>query len=618
VTTTTPAESAPARSGAVVRLRRGLTVVLGPLWVRTFRDPVRDGHLRLDSLSRSEKQLARFGLVMLGFLLGSVLFSEAWRAGTLYQLTGENELRFLPIAALPVTLLGFFLSWALICWGALDASPAIRLLVAVLFLASGSALAVSGIALGLGPWILEHGGTLMRAGFFATAGVLVLSALLHPWVRSRPRAARAVTTVLRAVVLVSLLLQFGVMLWVHVQAERSGFPTPMPAVLDGSIGQINSFLLPLVYVAAIAVIDFALDVSTSLTEPVRVLSRRWVFAVLLAVLALKIVVQVVLEWDRWTTALTYQPVAFVRTAVSIAFLVVLVAVTTRFAASDDYALAKERSMYGSSFVLAAPYLLSVFGVGVSLFLVGQFNTEIGIDVNDAIPYGWLGTEGLAIVAAAAVALGMWLMRRSRGGYGDELGSAMIVVGGWCLLQLTLAAFDLELGFSYPTVDAVVTAGVLVLMLVRGRSLSTGALVALTTLLVFSWLVVSRGDYLSFVGGLVGLPGILVVVFGVVLTLATGSSFASRGSRRLPSEARPLLFVGYLLLSVVILFWIQVTHEPGQDQDSLAAFYFIGIPMAAWLVGRRIATRPETEVDPAVKVRPPPSSDARPAPLPRRP
>jgi hypothetical protein len=587
---TTPDQPVPAMGGATARWRRYLTVLLGPLWVRTFRDPARDGHLRLDSLSTSERQLARLGLVALAILLGSVLFADVWRGGTLFQLTGENELRFVPIAALPVTLIGFLLGWLLLCWGALDASPSVRVAVAVLFLATGSGLAVSGIVLGVGSWILEHGSDVMRAGYFGTAAILVLSAALHPMLRARPRAARVMTGLLRALLLVALLAQFGVMLWVHIESERLGFPTPMPAILDSTIVQINSFLLPLVYVAAIAVIDFALDVSTSLTEPVRVLAHRWVLLTLLTVLALKVVAQVVLEWDSWTAELTYQPAGFVRTVLSMAVLAGLVAAATRFPSSDDYALAKERAMYGSSFVLAAPYLLSVFLVGVSLFLIGQFGAQVGTDLNDAIPYGWLGTEGLAIVAAVTVAFGTWLMRRSAGGFGDELGSALVVVGGWCLLQLVLAALDLELGFSYPTVDLVVTIGVLALLLARWRSLSTDALVALITLLVFSWLVVSRGDYISFLGSLVGLPGIVVVVFGVVLTLASGSTFASNSSKRLPTEARPLLFVGYLLLSAVILFWVTVTHEPGQDRDSLSGFYFIGIPMAAWLAARRIVPR----------------------------
>ena len=116
------------------RLRRAVTVMFGPLWVRTFRDPVREGHLRLDSLSRTERQLARFGLVLLAILLASVLFSETWRGGTLVQLTGDNELRFLPVAVLPLTVLGLVLGWALLCWGALDASPLVRVLVLAILL----------------------------------------------------------------------------------------------------------------------------------------------------------------------------------------------------------------------------------------------------------------------------------------------------------------------------------------------------------------------------------------------------------------------------------------------------------------------------------------------------
>jgi hypothetical protein len=45
--------------------------------------------------------------------------------------------------------------------------------------------------------------------------------------------------------------------------------------------------------------------------------------------------------------------------------------------------------------------------------------------------------------------------------------------------------------------------------------------------------------------------------------------------------------------VVILHWLETTHEEGQDEFSLAGFYAIGIPMAFWLAGRRILVRRET-------------------------
>jgi hypothetical protein len=573
------------------RIRRLLVVLLGPLWVRTFRDPVRDGHLRLDGLSRTEKQLARFGLVLLALLLVSVLFSGLWRSGTLLQLQGtRNELSFLPEAVLPVTLLGFLLGWSMLCWGALDASPLVRVVVAVVYLATASTFTVGSDGFGLGAWVLEHGSTVILAGALAVPGALVLSALLHPVLRNRPRAQRVATAVLRLAVVVALVLQYGTLQWAHVLTERHGLPVVVPGLVDGSIDQINAYLVPLVFVAAVTVIDFALDVSTSLTEPAHVLSRRWLLVVLVAVLALKIVVQVVLKWDEWTATVTYQPVAFARTIVSIALLVALVAAVTRFPASDDYQLAKERAMYGSSFILSLPSLLSVFGVGVGLFMVGQLHTDAGVNVNGDIPYTWLGGHGMAIVGGLAVLAGLWLMRRSAGGFGDELGSASVVVGAWSLGVFGLVWVGFRPGFDYPTVDLVVTVGVLLVLLLRGRTLSPAALAGLTTLLVFSWLVMSRGDYISFVGGLVGLPAVLVVVFGVVLTLASGSAFASESSRRLPAEARPLLFVGYLLLSVVILLWLEVTHEEGQDAFSLAGFYVIGIPMACWLAGRRILVR----------------------------
>jgi hypothetical protein len=582
------------------KLRRALIVLFGPLWVRTFRDPVRDGHLRLDRLSGTERQLARCGLVLLAVLLGSVLFAERWRGGALLQLTGDNALRFVPVAALPVTLLGFFLGWALLCWGALDTSPLVRVFVAALFLTTGSVLTLSSQSgLGEGAWVLEHGPTLVRIGYLVVPGVLVLSALLHPVVRQRPRPRRVVAGVLRVVVLAALLLHFGTLLWAHIEADRRGSPALVPAMLDVTITQVDSVLLPLVYVAAISVIDFALDVSTSLTEPARVLRRRWLVLLLVAVLAVKVLFQVVLDRDAWKALLTYQPQAFVRTAVFVVVLLLLVAAVTRFPRSDDYALAKERTMYGSSFVLATPYMLNLAGVGAAFFMISQFSSTAANGLIEGSFYSWLSTDGLAIIAALVVVAGIVLMRRAEGGFGDELGSALVVVGGWCFLQLLLPVFHVEAGFSYPTVDLVVTAAVLLLLVVRWRSLSPAALVAMTTVLVFSWLVVGRGDYISFVGGLVGLSAILVVVFGVVLTLASGSAFASESSRRLPAEARPLLFVGYLLLSVVILYWVTVSHETGSDADSLSGFYFLGIPMAAWLAGRRIVPRgePVTEATP---------------------
>jgi hypothetical protein len=209
-----------------------------------------------------------------------------------------------------------------------------------------------------------------------------------------------------------------------------------------------------------------------------------------------------------------------------------------------------------------------------------------------------------ILSMLAVAAGIVLMRRSRGGLGDELGSGLILIGAWGTVAGAVTNFGFTFGFSYPTVDVTVTAGVLLVVLARWRRADTSMLVTAATVLVFTWLVTSRGDYISFAGGLVGLSGVVVVVFGIIWTLLSGSSFTSSSSRWLPQPARPLLFIGYVLLSVVILCWGETTHTATSNSDALVAYYFLGIPLAAWLLGRRVITRPEPSATPQ------PSSAAR--------
>jgi hypothetical protein len=136
---------------------------------------------------------------------------------------------------------------------------------------------------------------------------------------------------------------------------------------------------------------------------------------------------------------------------------------------------------------------------------------------------------------------------------------------------------------------------------------------LGTVLVFSWLVTSRGDYLTFLGGLVGLSTVLVLVFGIVWTLLSGSSYASASSPRLPASARTPIYLGYLLLSVVLVHWDEVSHTfTGADTDGVVGYYFLGIPIAAWLLGRHILRR-----DTGSAVTQPLSSGARRAPRPPR-
>jgi hypothetical protein len=96
--------------------------------------------------------------------------------------------------------------------------------------------------------------------------------------------------------------------------------------------------------------------------------------------------------------------------------------------------------------------------------------------------------------------------------------------------------------------------------------------------------------------------VLVVVFGIAWTLLSGSSYASSSSRRLPAAARTPIYLGYLLLSVSLVHWDEVSHTfTGADEDGLVGYFFLGIPIAAWLLGRHVVPRQLTR---------PPSSGGR--------
>jgi hypothetical protein len=193
-----------------------------------------------------------------------------------------------------------------------------------------------------------------------------------------------------------------------------------------------------------------------------------------------------------------------------------------------------------------------------------------------------------------VIFGLWLLRtgtedgRTRLPVARELGSGLVVLGVWLVPEFVLNAAERNPGFSFPLADIVITLAVAALLAVRWRRTETSDALTLTAITVFAWLALSRGDWIALVGGLFGLPAILVVVFGIVYSVAGDSGFTRVSSKRMPQGSRVLIFVGYLVLSVTTLHWVEVTHaENFSGPFSYLGFYYLGIPWAAWLLGRRL-------------------------------
>ena len=167
----------------------------------------------------------------------------------------------------------------------------------------------------------------------------------------------------------------------------------------------------------------------------------------------------------------------------------------------------------------------------------------------------------------------------------ELGAALILLGAWGIPN-TLAQrfFD---HFRPAFADLLLTVAVAGYVAVRWQRVDGPLATRLVALLVFTWLVAGRGDPLERLGSLLTLPEVVVIVFGVVFTLLSDSSFASATSTNFPRDSRPLLWIGFLIFSASVSNFIAATH--GRDITRLSetvGFHYLAIPLAAWLVIRR--------------------------------
>lgn len=571
------------RVGRVVKPAR-------PVWEKAFRDPVLESHIQLRGMTFVERHLARFGLVTLALLLTSTLFSEVWRRGELLPLGEDDLLAFLPTSLLPVTLVTFLVAWALILWGALTASPLIRAAIALTFLLTNAFLtAPTSIEIG-DHAALRWGHDVVRAGYYIPAAVLVLSIA---FVRL-PRVSRWLLPVFRLAVLAGASMFFLGHLWIHLAYVDEGFTSAVPFLVNGSIQETSGLLRPLFYVTAVLVIDFSLDVTEGVAVAARDASRRVARLLLVALLAVKIWVEVVHQRDDWVSYVQNRPMAVVHTFLMMLVLAVAVRLVARFRMTHEFERANERLLYGGAFVWSLIIIGNVVVSSIGIFLV----TELGFDELPGFVLGYpvdgFLNYGQPIMAGIALIVGIWMVStgtengETRKPLRREVGSGLVVIGAWSLPEVILNAAELNPGFSPKLVDVTVTLGVAVVLAVRWRRITASEAVALTAITVFTWLAMSGGDWLTFLGALLGLPAILIVVFGIAYSLAGDSAFTRVSSKRLPQGSRALMFLGYLILSSTILHWNEVTHSADlSSQLNYAGFFYLGIPWAAWLLGRRL-------------------------------
>jgi hypothetical protein len=572
--------------------REAATRILRPMYDAALGDSVREGRLRLDGTRPVERQMAVVGLVGLFGMLASVALASRWRAGPLLPLNAPSgTTEFVPSALFPVTLLAFAVAWLLCLWGAALASLPLRIAGAVAFLLlTGSLGRPPAVSVG-GSLALRWGPTVARVGYLAVPAILLLFTLA----RRRKGLEAWLRPVALLLIVLAVVAVFGSQLLIYRAQQAQGLPVYGPELLSQLVFQVQNLLIPLVLLSGVAVIEFSYRVAEAAAITAWRLSGIVARVALAALVAVKLWIEL-LPVEQWVDYVQARPAAVVRVLLSLASfggVAVLLHGTTRDRPSAEDA--KERLVFGSAFLLAAPFLFNLLVVSFFSFLLAQFDVFWLAKVEANWPFTGVVNWGSLVLWTAVLILGVYLVVRSRERpLAREAGIAMVLVGTWVIPQFVLSLLDLRPGFRDAFLDLAVTLLVAGYLLARWRHVSGAIAVRLGALVIFSWLVLTKADFIAGLGSLLRLPSVIVVVVGALFSLAADSAFASGDSKFFPRVSRPLLWVGFLLLSATILNWFQVTH--GSDLSSNftdLGFFLLGIPVAVWFLLRHPFEAPVT-------------------------
>jgi hypothetical protein len=560
-----------------------VTGLVRPAWDLVVAGPVRSGRLRLGGQSQIVRHATLTGLIALIGLLASLLLNDLWRRGQLTLVADFDKTpTFIPLALVPVTLLALALAWTLILWGAAQASAITKVAAAVLFLIVNAALSnAQTISGGSGdPLGISIGPDVARWGYFAAAGLMVVSAVL------RHRLRRLVLFGL----LVSLAASFGGQLWAFVASRDVGRPAPLPQNLTGAFQGVQTMLLPVLLISVLALVEFSYRTAEALSEP----AARW--PPMVARIAVAVLIAVKLRVELWrrlgdtTTWARHNPLQFAEAVGSVVFFLAIAAAYARVRrrTTEDES-GTEGVLYASTFLFAAPLIFISIWLAAAEFMVQQAKSvTVASFITRNVPSDFVVRWGDLVVWLPVVAAGAFLVVRPGSDRSRrDLGFCLLLVGLWVSAFGLIEALHRSSGFRYEVSDILLTIGAAIYLAVRWPRLSAADAARVGAFVAFTWLFVTRGDFFSRLTGLLTLPSVVVVVFGVLYTLATDSAFATGDSRNFPFAARPLMWVGYLLASVTLTNFLLTTHgsDPTSGFDS-RGFHFLAIPFAAWFVIRR--------------------------------
>lgn len=570
------------------------------MWEVVIAEPVRSGRLRLAGLPPAVRQLSIAGVVVLAGLLVSLVFNDVWRRGPLTMVRHFDQAPNLAATSvIPFTLIAVAAAWALMLAGAAVARPLVAVVVAGAFLIGNAGITEISV-LSADSFVLRTGPDVVLACYFTAPALAVVVSLLR-------RANRRPAWRLLAAGALALAVAgfYGGHLVVYAAQASGGDPASLPLLLDITLNQLQTFLVPLFVLAVAGLVQLNHHVAEAVATPFWDVPAWAAKVVVLGLIAVKLRFALVGRVDHWAAYVSERSPQAAQALAYVAFLAGAAWIFARITPGD---VRTESVVYGGSLLLSSSLLVTGLVTNVSVFLLNRGAAGAARWLDRGYPSTFVSRYALVGVFGAVLVLGATLLFRagrparsggrpgraaqSGGREVAALGGAFVVVGAWVLPNVVLQQIlDRDIGFDIGLVDLLLTLAALGYLLLRWRRLDAAAAVRLGALLVFASLVAGNGyvatRLVSRVLAAFTPPAVLLIVIGVLYVVFADSAFASASSANFPRETRALLWIGYLIFSVAVTNYVLVAREVEyRIEFDRFAFHLLALPLAAWLAVRR--------------------------------
>ena len=550
-------------------------------------DGLRAGLIDVRPLNRVTRLLALIGLLLVFGFLFSLVFGDVLRLNSSLQLLtyASSAVRGLlaPSVAVPLTLLAVALGWTYILTGALHVRRAARWFALALYILY--------VIPGLGRSILTTATTLdMTTTFTSIGGAACLSLLILFAFALLPHLHWPLAVEFSVLWLCNSLLFLLAYAQVVIGAQRT-LDAPFNAgdLVTELVLIERTLLIPFLFVAGVEMVNFGRDVSGWGGKTLqRFASARMAKGLLLALLAYR-GYGFARSW--LSEGISAQQVnAWLGAAALAAGLWLILRWRQRKAIGDSVPMKLVLALiFGttSSLILLTVILQWVPLLFILIVILTQdpsaMTTAGFFETVDALSQTY-GQIALLVTAILGVIIALAAMRRGR---------YTVAAFGW------IVAWSRGLGwlteperalarwhFEYADVDVslwLALTAVTLFWLARGQLTRTRAL-RLFVLALLAALLNQTGFLDNPFSPLFSFAGIFFLAFGILWSVLTaGGRFLNDDSKNFPRASRVLMYLGYVLLSVSIAHWYNISHDVAnqtlQSDFTTRGFVGIGLPLA---------------------------------------